>query len=94
MTLESGETIEADWTVGADGRASTVAGKLGLEKERTMDSEMSMLLAYWRGLPETDVLSLDVEERSGLSRFPCEDGVQLLVVNGPRRAHARRPGRS
>ena len=83
VRLESGETIEADWTVGADGRASTVAGKLGLDRTRPLAADMSMLLAYWRGLPETDLLSLDVEERRGVSRFPGEDGVQLLIVSGP-----------
>ena len=83
VTLESGETIEADWTVGADGRVSTVAGALGLDRTRPLAADMSMLLAYWRGLPETDLLSLDVEQGRGLSRFPGEDGVQLLIVSGP-----------
>lgn len=82
VRLASGETIEADWTIGADGRASTVAAKLGLAKGRPMAGDMAMLLSYWRGLPETDVLSLDVAEHSALSRFPAEDGVQLLVVSG------------
>jgi flavin-dependent dehydrogenase len=83
VVLDGGEKIRADWTVGADGRASTVAGKLGLGRERELRGDMAMLLAYWRGLPETDVLTLDMEARSGLSRFPCEDGIQLLVVAGP-----------
>ena len=56
------------------GRASTVAGKLGLARERELRGDMAMLLAYARGLPETDVLSLDMEARSGLERFPGEDG--------------------
>ena len=83
VTLAGGETIEAPVTVGADGRSSTVAGKLGLTRTRPMEGDMSMLLAYWRELPETDVLTLDVDQRSGLSRFPCEDGVQLLIAAGP-----------
>ncbi len=83
VRLDSGEELRADWTVGADGRASTVAGKLGLARERELRGDMAMLLAYWRGLPETDVLSLDMEARSGLNRFPGEDGTQLLVVAGP-----------
>jgi len=82
VRLASGETIEADWTVGADGRASTVAGKLGLGKTAPMAGDMAMLLAYWRGLPPTDDLSLDVAESSSLSRFPNEDGIELLVVSG------------
>lgn len=82
VRLASGEVIEADWTVGADGRASTVASKLGLTKSLPMAGDMAMLLAYWRGLPTTDALSLDVAEHSALSRFPAEDGVELLVVSG------------
>ena len=82
VRLASGEAIEADWTVGADGRASTVAAKLGLAKSLPMAGDMAMLLAYWRGLPATDALSLDVAEREALSRFPAEDGVELLVVSG------------
>ena len=83
VVLGSGETLEAEWTIGADGRASTVAAKLGLQKERPRATNMSMLIAYWRGLPQTDVLTLDVEEARGLSRFPGEDGVELLAVSGP-----------
>ena len=83
VVLESGERIEADWTIGADGRASTVAAKLGLEKTGEISTNMSMLLAYWRGLPKTDALSLDIGEHRGLSRFPGEDGVELLAVSGP-----------
>jgi flavin-dependent dehydrogenase len=82
VSLASGGTIEADWTIGADGRASTVAGKLGLRKSRPMAGDMAMLLAYWRGLPPTGVLSLDVNESRSLSRFPGEDGTELLVVSG------------
>jgi flavin-dependent dehydrogenase len=83
VRLENGEEIEAPLTVGADGRASTVAAKLGLEKTGEIATNMSMLLAYWRGLPETDTLTLDVDELRGLSRFPGEDGVELLAVSGP-----------
>lgn len=83
VRLASGEVIEARWTIGADGRASTVAAKLGLQKSHALAGDMSMLLAYWQGLPECDLLSLDVEETRALSRFPCEDGVQLLAVSGP-----------
>lgn len=83
VRLASGEAIEADWTIGADGRASTVASKLGLEESRPLAGDMSMLLAYWRGLPETDLLSLDIGKDRGLSLFPCEDGIQLLAASGP-----------
>ncbi len=83
VRLENGETIEARWTIGADGRASTIAAKLGLGKAREIATNMSMLLAYWRGLPQTENLTLDVDELRGLSRFPGEDGVELLAVSGP-----------
>ena len=36
VVLEGGEEIEARWVLGADGRASTVASLLGLEKERPL----------------------------------------------------------
>ena len=83
VVLEGGERIEADWTIGADGRSSTVASKLGLKKTGEAATNMSMLLAYWRGLPKTDELSLDVDEHRGLLRFPGDDGVELLAVTGP-----------
>ena len=83
VELEGGERIRARWVIGADGRASSVAGKLGLERRRPLATNMSMLIAYWRGLPASDLLSLDVEAERGLSRFPGEDGVQLLIVSGP-----------
>jgi flavin-dependent dehydrogenase len=83
VQLASGETISARWTIGADGRASTVARKLGLPAQRPMAGNMAMLIGYWRGLGATDALSLDVEEHAALSRFPNEDGIQLLAVSGP-----------
>jgi 2-polyprenyl-6-methoxyphenol hydroxylase-like FAD-dependent oxidoreductase len=46
VRLESGEKIEGAWTVGTDGRASTVASQLGLAKTRRLAANMSMLLAY------------------------------------------------
>ena len=91
VKLESGETIEAEWTIGADGRASTVAGQLGLERERPLAGDLSMLLAYWRGLPETDVLTLDIAEERGLSRFPCEDGSSCSPSTDPRSSPAAGP---
>ncbi len=83
VEIEGGERIEATWTIGADGRASTVAGKLGLEGERTMAGGLSMLFAYWRGLPETDLVHFYFEEEAGLVRIPCEDGIELVILNGP-----------
>jgi FAD binding domain len=52
VVLESGERISAKWFFGADGRGSTVAGRLGIEKERPQRGELSYLFGYWRGLPD------------------------------------------
>ena len=49
--LESGERIGAKWVFGADGRASMVAGRLGIEKTRPLKGEVTFLFAYWRGIP-------------------------------------------
>ncbi len=54
VEMEGGEEIEARWVLGADGRASTVASLLGLEKQRQVAGEIGIMLAYWRGLPVSD----------------------------------------
>ncbi len=82
VVLESGEEIRGRWVFGADGRASTVARLLGLEKADVLTGEMSMLLSYWRDLPATDYATLAIADQSGVSRWPCEDGVDLLVSFG------------
>jgi 2-polyprenyl-6-methoxyphenol hydroxylase-like FAD-dependent oxidoreductase len=83
VVLEDGETIEAEWVIGADGRASTIAKTLGLPKERPMTGEFAVLLAYWHGIPPTDLVHLDGVEDMVVNWMPCEDGISLLVVNGP-----------
>lgn len=84
VVLEGGEKIEARWIIGADGRASTVAGLLGLEKTKPMAGEMAFLFAYWRGLPDTEVGALDVDDqKNGMLWNPCEDGFHLLSIAGP-----------
>ena len=84
VTLASGEEIAARWVIGADGRASTVAGLLGLEKKKPMAGEMAYLMAYWRGLPRQDFAQLDVNHaHEGLMRNPSEDGTDLISVAGP-----------
>ncbi|HEY6729585.1 MAG TPA: NAD(P)/FAD-dependent oxidoreductase [Solirubrobacterales bacterium] len=80
VVLEGGEEIEARWVLGADGRASTVASLLGLEKERPLAGEMSFMFGYWRGLPETDRFFIDVVERGSLAWTPCEDDLSLLIL--------------
>lgn len=80
VVLESGEEIEARWVLAADGRASTVAGLLGLEKERPLAGEMAFMFGYWRGLPPSDRFFIDVIETGSLAWSPCEDDLSLLIL--------------
>jgi 2-polyprenyl-6-methoxyphenol hydroxylase-like FAD-dependent oxidoreductase len=83
VTLANGERIHARWVIGADGRASTVAKLLGLEKRNPLAGNIAFLHAYWRGLPETDFFHLDVREHANLIRCPCEDDLTILALGGP-----------
>lgn len=80
VVLESGEEIEARWVLGADGRASTVASLLGLEKQRPLRGEMAFMFGYWRGLPPSDRFFIDVIESGSLAWSPCEDNLSLLIL--------------
>jgi 2-polyprenyl-6-methoxyphenol hydroxylase-like FAD-dependent oxidoreductase len=82
VVLESRERVKARWVFGADGRASTVAGKLGIEKERTQKGEVAYLFAYWRGIPNDGRQTLDVREYALMSRWANEDGITLLAAAG------------
>ena len=82
VVLESGERISAKWVFGADGRGSTVAGRLGIEKERPQRGELSYLFGYWRGLPDDGYGTLHIEEKGLISRWAVEDGLTLLVATG------------
>jgi uncharacterized protein (TIGR03083 family) len=93
VLLRNGERIHASWVVGADGRTSTVARRLGLAKRRQLRGEMAMLLGYWRGLPPSDWCQIDVHERWGLMSSPCEDDLHLLSVAGPPEITRGNPGR-
>jgi 2-polyprenyl-6-methoxyphenol hydroxylase-like FAD-dependent oxidoreductase len=80
VVLESGEEIDARWVFGADGRASTVAKLLGLEKQRPLAGEMAFMFGYWRGLPSSDRFFIDVVETGSLAWSPCEDDLSLLIL--------------
>ena len=80
VVLASGEEIEARWVLGADGRASTVASLLGLEKQRPLAGEMAFMFGYWRGLPPRDRFFIDVIETGSLAWSPCEDDLSLLIL--------------
>lgn len=83
VITEAGETIESRWVIGADGRASAVAGALGLEKRDRLAGEMGMLFAYWGGLPETPYMHFHAEAAGVLSWGNCEDDVGLVILNCP-----------
>jgi uncharacterized protein (TIGR03083 family) len=83
VVLDDGRRLTARWVVGADGRHSSVAHHLGLERTDERAGELAFLLGYWRGLPASDWIRLDMHERSALMAAPCEDGIHLLTVAGP-----------
>jgi uncharacterized protein (TIGR03083 family) len=83
VVLTDGSEVSARWVIGADGRTSTVARLLRLPATEERRGEMSMLLAYWEGLPSAEWSHIDVHEDLGLQSAPCEDGLHLLSVAGP-----------
>jgi 2-polyprenyl-6-methoxyphenol hydroxylase-like FAD-dependent oxidoreductase len=82
VILDSGDEVRAKWVFGADGRGSTVAGKLGIEKERPQRGEFSFLFGYWEGIPDDGCGTLDIKEDAMVSRWAVEDGLHLLVATG------------
>ncbi len=97
ISLENGEDIRARWVIGADGRASTVAAQLDLQKERPMAAEMAFMFAYWRGLPQGESFELDIREDAALTWTACEDDLSILLLGLPPEAtrgdEAQRRGR-
>ncbi len=88
VVLAGGEEIRARWVFGADGRASTVAAKLGLEKTRPLAGGVSYLMAYWRGLREEPFATSNIRRTEMLSRWAGEDGTHLLCAwGGPEFTH-------
>jgi 2-polyprenyl-6-methoxyphenol hydroxylase-like FAD-dependent oxidoreductase len=84
VVLASGDKIRARWVFGADGRASTVAGKLGIEKARAIPGEVGYLFAYWHGIPDDGYATSDIRKDEVVSRWAGEDGVHLLTGWGDR----------
>jgi 2-polyprenyl-6-methoxyphenol hydroxylase-like FAD-dependent oxidoreductase len=80
IVLENGDEVRARWVFGADGRGSTVAGQLGIEKERAQRGELAYLFGYWNGIPDDGYGTLRVETDGGISRWAVEDGLHLLVA--------------
>ena len=83
VRLADGREIEATWVFGADGRGSVVAGKLGLEKERTQRGELAFSYSYWSGIPVGEPVStLQINLDEMLYHGPVEDGLYLVIANG------------
>jgi 2-polyprenyl-6-methoxyphenol hydroxylase-like FAD-dependent oxidoreductase len=81
VALESGERIRAPWVFGADGRGSTVAGRLGIEKERPLQGDFAMLFAYWKGIPDDGFMTLDIHANEFVNRWAIEDGLHILIAS-------------
>jgi 2-polyprenyl-6-methoxyphenol hydroxylase-like FAD-dependent oxidoreductase len=83
VELDDGTRIEAPWVIGADGRASSVARALALPKRDRLEADMSMLFAYWHGVPPNEYFCMVAEQERGMNWIPCEDDVTLLLAFGP-----------
>ncbi len=83
VVLEGGDEIRAKWVFGADGRASTVAAKLGIEKERAQRGEIAFMWAYWNGIPDDGMGTTDILDDAILIRWAVEDGLTMLTATGP-----------
>lgn len=82
VVLEDGEEVRAKWVFGADGRASKVAGKLGIERTGQMAGEVSFLLAHWRGIPNDGYATTGIHADGFLSSWANEDGQHLVTAAG------------
>jgi flavin-dependent dehydrogenase len=83
VKLENGDEIRAKWVFGADGRASTVAAKLGIEKEREQRGEIAFMWGYWSGIPDDGLATTSILEDAILVRWAVEDGLTMLTATGP-----------
>ena len=81
--LEGGDEIRAKWVFGADGRASTVAARLGIEKERRQKGKIAFMWAYWSGIPDDGLATTDIQDDAILIRWAVEDGLTMLTAGGP-----------
>jgi 2-polyprenyl-6-methoxyphenol hydroxylase-like FAD-dependent oxidoreductase len=82
VALDDGREIRARWVFGADGRGSTVAGRLGISKERPQRGEMAFSYSYFSGFPYDEAdpyATLQVELDRTLYHGPVEDGLYLVI---------------
>lgn len=82
VVLEGGDRITAKWVFGADGRASAVAGRLGVKKTRPLQGEVAYLFAYWRGIPDDGRATSEIRGDAVVNRWAGEDGSCLLIAWG------------
>lgn len=85
VVLDDGRKLHARWVFGCDGRGSTVAGRLGVQKERPQRGEMAFSYSYFSGIPfdEGDPhATLQVELDRTLYHGPVEDGLYLVIAAG------------
>jgi 2-polyprenyl-6-methoxyphenol hydroxylase-like FAD-dependent oxidoreductase len=82
VVLASGERIRAKWVFGADGRGSTVASHLGIEKVRPLKGDFAMLFGYWKGIPDDGYMTLDIHPNEFVNRWAVEDGLHILIASG------------
>jgi 2-polyprenyl-6-methoxyphenol hydroxylase-like FAD-dependent oxidoreductase len=82
VVLGNGDRVKGKWVFGADGRGSTVAGKLGLEKERPQRGEIAFLFGYWSGIPDNGHMTMVAREDSVGNRWAIEDGLTMLIAGG------------
>lgn len=84
----SGRTAElrAPLVVGADGRRSTVARRVGADQPyRSNPNQRACLFAYWRD-PDSAWRSVAAQWRAGRdlgTAFPCDDGLVLVLLMPP-----------
>lgn len=78
--------LRAPLVVGADGRRSMVARRVGAENPyRANPNERACLFAYWRD-PESHWRSTAAQWRDGAelgTAFPCDDGLLLVLLMPP-----------
>lgn len=83
VVLDDGTSVAARWVIGADGRTSTVARSLGLEKRDERRGSTAMMYAYWTGLPDPEAAHFHAEEHGVLLWTRCEDDLHMLVLTCP-----------
>ena len=76
--------LTAPLVVGADGRTSTVAGLLDIDRRRIMPTQTLMMYAYWRDLPATNCQEFWFEPPWIGTQFPSDEGFHTVVLIGPK----------